>query len=114
MACDGTRAPGPGDSARIPGPSQDTDHMIGKPELPQQPSQSSEHVPNVDALVPEQQPDVSMPDPDCSETLGVPVDDDDHEEQPPTELVPHSSGSHWEWGPEHEVPPPKPDDPVSP
>ena len=39
-------------------PSQDTDHVIGEPEMPPQPSQSSEHGPNVDAPVPEQQPDV--------------------------------------------------------
>ena len=37
---------------------QDTDHVIGEPELPQQPSQSSVHEPNVHAPV------LSMPDPD--------------------------------------------------
>ena len=30
---------------------------------------------------------------------------------PPTEPVPQSSSSHWEWRPEYEVPPPEPDDP---
>ena len=66
------------------GPCQDTDHVIGELALPQQPSQSSEHGPNVDAPVPEQQPDVSMPDPYFLETPGHLFDDDHHEEQPPT------------------------------
>ena len=91
---------------------QDTDQVIDEQELPQPPSQSSEHGPNVDAHVPEQ-PDVSMPDPDFSGTTGDPVDDDDHDEQPPTEPVPHSNGSHWEWRPGYEVPP-EPLGPVSP
>ena len=40
-----------------------------------------------------------MPDPDFPE---------------PTERFTHSGSSHWEWRPEYEVPPPKPDDPVFP
>ena len=74
-------------------PGQDTSHVIGEPVLPQQPSRSSEHGPNVGAVVPEQ-PDVSMPAPDFFGTPGDPVDDDDHDEQPPAEPVPHSSS--WE------------------
>ena len=71
------------------------DRVIGEPELPPQPSQASEHGPNVNAPAPEQ-PDVSMPDPGFSGTPGGPVDDDDHDEQPLTEPVRHSSSSHWE------------------
>ena len=60
-----------------------------------------------------EQPDVSMPDPGFPETPDDPVDDNDREEQPSTEPVPHSSSSHWEWRPEIEVPPPEPGDPVA-
>ena len=42
-----------------------------------------------------------------------PGDDNDREEQPSTEPVPHSSSSHWERRPEFEVPPPEPGDPVA-
>ena len=45
--CHGTKAPSPRGCARIPDPCRDTDHVIGEPELPQQPSQTSEHEPNV-------------------------------------------------------------------
>ena len=55
-----------------------------------------------------------MPDPDFHRTPGDRVDGDDHDGQPPIESVPHSSSSHWEWRPEYEVHPSKPDDPVSP
>ena len=65
--------------------------------MSQQPFPSSEHEPNA-TPVPEQ-PDVSMPDPDFPETPDDPVDDNDREEQPSTEPVPHSSSSHWEWRP---------------
>ena len=90
---------------------RDMDHVSDEPELPPQPSQFPEQRPNVDAPVPEQPPDVSMPAPDFQET---PDDnaDSDHEERAPTEPVPQSSSSHWEWRPEYEVIPPEPDNPV--
>ena len=88
-------------------------HIVcfGESELSQQPFPSSEHEPNA-TPVPEQ-PDVSMPDPDFPETPDDPVDDNDREEQPSTEPVPHSKSSHWERRPEFEVPPPEPGDPVA-
>ena len=82
-----------------------------EPELPSQPSQFPEQRPNMDAPVPEQSPDVPMPAPDFQETPDDDVDDSDHEERAPSEPVPQSSSSHWEWRPEYEVPPPKPGDP---
>ena len=84
---------------------------LGSPKSSQQPFPFSEHEPNATS-VPEQ-PGVSMPDPGFPETLDDPVDDNDREEQPSTEPVPHSSSSHWEWRPEFEVPPPEPGDPVA-
>ena len=94
-------------------PGRDTDHVSDEPELPHQPSHSSEHEPNV-ALVPEQ-PNVSMSDRESPDTPGEPADtsDDDHEEQTTAEPVPHSSSSHWAWRLEYEVLPPEPDDPVA-
>ena len=52
-----------------------------------------------------------MPAPDFQETPDDDADDSDHEERAPTESVPQSSSSHWEWRPEYEVPPPEPGDP---
>ena len=77
-------------------PGKDAEHVIGEPDVLQQPPQSPEHGPNVDGPVPEQQPDVSVPDLDFSGTAGDLFDHDDDDEQPPTESVPHSSSSHWE------------------
>ena len=90
---------------------RDMDHVSDEPDLPSQPSQFPEQRPNVDAPVPEQSPDVSMPAPDFQETPDDDADDSDHEERAPTEPVPQSSSSHWEWRPEYEVPPPEPCDP---
>ena len=90
---------------------RDMDHVSDEPELHPQPSQFPEQRPNVDAPVPEQPPDVSMPAPDFQETPDDNADDSDHEERAPTEPVPQSSSSHWEWRPEYEVPPPEPGDP---
>ena len=61
--------------------------------------------------VPEQPPDVSMPALDFQETPDDNADDSGHEERAPTEPVPQSSSSHWEWRPEYDVPPPEPGDP---
>ena len=44
------------------------------------------------------------PAPDFQETPDDDADDSDHEERAPTEPVPQSSSSHWEWRPEYEVP----------
>ena len=95
-------------------PDRDMDHVSDEPELPPQPSQFPEQRPNVDAPVPEQPPDVSMPAPDFQETPDDNADDSDHEERAPTEPVPQSSSSHWEWRPEYEVIPPEPDNPDNP
>ena len=73
-------------------PGRDTDRVIGEPEWPQQPSQSSGH----ETHVPEQL-DVSMPDPESPETPGDPAETSDDDR---------------EWRPEYEVPPPEPHDPV--
>ena len=70
---------------------QDMDHVNYEPELPSQPSQFPEQRRNVDAPVPEQSPDVSMPAPDFQETPHDDVDDSGHEERAPTEPVPQSS-----------------------
>ena len=53
-----------------------------------------------------------MPDPGPPGTPDETAEtfDDDHENT--AEPVPHSSSSHWEWRPEHEVPPREPGDPV--
>ena len=80
-------------------PGRYTDHVVGEHELPQQPTQSSEHEPSV-APLPEE-PDVFVPDPDFRETPGDPVHnaetfDDYHDEQTPAEPVPHISSPHWE------------------
>ena len=86
--------------------------MSDEPELPSQPSQFPEQRPNVDApCAKNQSPDDTMPAPDFQETPDDDADDSDHEERAPTELVPQSSSSHWEWRPEYEVPPPEPGDP---
>ena len=91
-------------------PGRDMDHVIGEPELPPQPFQTSGQENNV-APVPEQ-PDVSMPDPGPPETPGDTAETSDDDDEITAEPVPHSNSSHWEMLPEYEVPPPEPGDPV--
>ena len=90
-------------------PGRNVDHVSDEPELPQQPSQTSGHENNV---APVSQPDVSMPDPGSPETLDESAETPDDDSENTVEPVPHSSSSHWEWRPEHEVPPAEPGVPV--